>query len=182
MIHVSGHSGMTESTSGVVALVQARMSSSRLPGKVLLPCGKNTFLGQQLKRVYSSKRISKVVVLTSTHESDDNIVDFCENSEIPFFRGNLQNVFRRFSDFLAQNSKDYRFFVRLTADCPFTCSDLIDEAIKIAAEGDYDYVSNTLLPTFPDGMDIEVVKISSFLQLNELNLSDYEREIGRAHV
>lgn len=167
---------MTESSVGVVALVQARMSSSRLPGKVLLPCGKSTFLDQQLRRISSSQRIDKVVVLTSTDESDDKIVEFCTESNVSFFRGNLKDVFKRFYDFLTQQTQNFGYFARLTADCPFTCSDLIDETIKIATEGDYDYVSNTLFPTFPDGMDTEIIKISSFLKLNEFKLNDYERE------
>ena len=167
---------MRKSNASVVALVQARMSSSRLPGKVLLPCGSSTFLGQQIKRIRASHRISKIVVLTSTHESDDKIAEFCTNSNISFFRGNLHDVFHRFHDFLTQYPQEFRYFARLTADCPFTCSDLIDETIKIAFEGDYDYVSNTLLPTFPDGMDTEIVKIETFLQLSEYDLSEYERE------
>ena len=167
---------MKDVSLGVVALLQARMSSSRLPGKVLLPCGESTFLGQQIMRIRSSRLISKIIVLTSTHESDDSIANYCNNLNIPVFRGNLHDVYQRFYDYLNSLSQEMKYFVRLTADCPFACGDLIDEVVRIALDSDCDYASNTLLPTFPDGMDVEVVKIASFLKLNDYKLNSYERE------
>lgn len=167
---------MLDSSKGILALVQARMSSKRLPGKVLMPCGQGTFLSQQLKRISSSKNVRKVVVLTSSDDSDEAIVDFCTSHDTQVFRGNLHDVFQRFYDFLEHESSNLSHFARLTADCPFICSDLIDDVAEIALQSDFDYVSNTLEPTFPDGMDVEVIKIESFLNLKGINLNSYERE------
>lgn len=166
---------MNRST-GVVALVQARMSSSRLPGKVLMPCGQNTFLGQQIQRIKSAGVFDDVVVLTSLDTSDDPIFEFCNSLGHAIFRGELLNVFKRFQSFLSIYGDRFTYFARFTADCPFVCSDIAKKLVDLTLENEKDYLSNTLRPTFPDGMDIEIVKISSFLKLLNKNLSDYECE------
>lgn len=161
---------------GVVALVQARMSSSRLPGKVLMRCGRGTFLGQQIQRIESAQVFDEVVVLTSSDSSDDPIVQFCDSFGIAYFRGNLSNVFNRFQSYLLNHRGRFTHFARFTADCPFVCSDIAKQLVKLALENGEDYLSNTLYPTFPDGMDIEIVRISAFLKLLDINLSSYEYE------
>jgi len=162
-------------SSKVYALIQARMSSSRFPGKVIQELQSKPMILSQIERVLKSRSIGDVYVLTSTHSSDDVLCDILLNAGIRVFRGNLLNVNKRFLDFL-ENNPDCEVFIRLTADCPLSCSDIIDRSVTILKENNLDYVSNTLFPTFPDGMDVEVVRRDAFLVSKESNLTKYQEE------
>ena len=140
-------------SSKVYALIQARMSSSRFPGKVIQELQSKPMILSQIERVLKSRSIDDVYVLTSTDSSDDVLCDILLDAGIRVFRGNLLNVNTRFLDFL-ENNPDCEVFIRLTADCPLSCSDIIDRSVTILKENNLDYVSNTLFPTFPDGMDV----------------------------
>ena len=162
-------------SSKVYALIQARMSSSRFPGKVIQELQSKPMILSQIERVLKSRSIDDVYVLTSTDSSDDVLCDILLNAGIRVFRGNLLNVNTRFLDFL-ENNPDCEVFIRLTADCPLSCSDIIDRSVTILKENNLDYVSNTLFPTFPDGMDVEVVRRAAFLVSKESNLTKYQKE------
>ena len=162
-------------SSKVYALIQARMSSSRFPGKVIQELQSKPMILGQIERVLKSCSIDNVYVLTSTDSSDDVLCDILLDAGIRVFRGNLLNVNTRFLDFL-ENNPDCEVFIRLTADCPLTCSDIIDRSVTILKENNLDYVSNTLFPTFPDGMDVEVVRRDAFLVSTESNLTKYQEE------
>ena len=162
-------------SSKVYALIQARMSSSRFPGKVIQELQSKPMILSQIERVLKSRSIDDVYVLTSTDSSDDVLCDILLNAGIRVFRGNLLNVNTRFLDFL-ENNPDCEVFIRLTADCPLSCSDIIDRSVTILKENNLDYVSNTLFPTFPDGMDVEVVRRDAFLVSKESNLTKYQKE------
>jgi len=140
----------------ILAILQARFSSSRLPGKVLQPILGKPMLLHQIERVQRSKMIDKLVVATSFDPSDDNIEKMCINNNIEVFRGSLDNVLDRFY----QCSKHYNpsHIVRLTGDCPVADWQVIDEAISGHLSTNSDYTSNILPPTYPDGLDVEVVK------------------------
>ena len=157
------------------ALLQARMSSRRLPGKVLKTINSKPMVIFQIERIRKSSLLDEVFVLTSTDKSDDPLVEVLEQYDVNFFRGDLLDVNLRFSQFLNSHD-DCDFFVRLTADCPLSCSDIIDFSISLTKSEELDYLSNTLLPTFPDGMDVEVVRRESFLNLRRTALSDYQKE------
>lgn len=137
-----------------LAILQARMSSSRLPGKVLKPLAGKPMLLQQIERINRSKLIDKLIVATSTDYSDDAIVEMCKKNNILYYRGSLENVLERFY----QISKKYKpkNIVRLTGDCPLIDSDVIDQVIDCHLKHKNDYTSNTIFPTFPDGLDTEV--------------------------
>lgn len=162
-------------SSKVYALIQARMSSSRFPGKVIQELQSKPMILSQIERVLKSRSIDDVYVLTSTDSSDDVLCDILLDAGIRVFRGNLLNVNTRFLDFL-ENNPDCEVFIRLTADCPLSCSDIIDRSVTILKENNLDYVSNTLFPTFPDGMDVEVVRRDAFLVSTESNLTKYQEE------
>lgn len=162
-------------SSKVYALIQARMSSSRFPGKVIQELQSKPMILGQIERVLKSCSIDNVYVLTSTDSSDDVLCDILLDAGIRVFRGNLLNVNTRFLDFL-ENNPDCEVFIRLTADCPLSCSDIIDRSVTILKENNLDYVSNTLFPTFPDGMDVEVVRRDAFLVSTESNLTKYQEE------
>lgn len=151
---------MTEPESNnIIAFIQARFSSSRLPGKVLKPILSKPMLQHQIERVQLSKIIDKLVIVTSTDTSDDQLISLFKKMDIEFYRGSIDNVLDRF--YRAACSYNAKHIVRLTGDCPIIDSKVIDEAITFHLEGDFDYTSNTIEPTFPDGLDVEVFKFSA---------------------
>jgi spore coat polysaccharide biosynthesis protein SpsF len=141
----------------VVAIIQARMGSSRLPGKVLKEVGGRPLLSYQLERVLKSKFIDKVVVATSTLEKDNALADFCEENQVACFRGSEDDVLSRYYDCAKMYSADT--VVRLTGDCPLSDPAIIDAVIQKFLNDKVDYCANTVpieSATFPDGTDVEV--------------------------
>ncbi|RJG49017.1 cytidylyltransferase domain-containing protein [Motilimonas pumila] len=146
----------------ILAIIQARMSSSRLPGKVLKPLHGQPMLGFQLSRVKQSKQVNKWVVATSTESSDQPIVDFCKTHNIEVFRGSLENVLQRF--YLCAKEFRAQHVVRLTGDCPLTDPSIVDQVIELHLKHKADYSSNCHPATFADGFDVEIMTISALTQ------------------
>ena len=156
------------------ALIQARTSSKRLPGKVIKKILNNEVFIIVYKRVLKSKLINRAVILTSTSKSDDKIVRLCKNKKIPFFRGNLKNVIKRF--YLASKKLKLKDVVRITADCPLIDPDIIDKVCKVYSKKNFDYVSNTIKPSYPDGLDVEIFNFYTLEETYKKNLSTHEKE------
>lgn len=142
-----------------LAIIQARMSSSRLPGKVLKPVKNMTILEYELERVKQSVEIDKIVVATSDDASDNIIEEILSRKYIDVYRGSLNNVLERFYKCSLNYNPDH--VIRITADCPLIDPKITDAVIKLHLESDADYTSNVLPRTFPDGLDIEVMKFST---------------------
>lgn len=157
-----------------LVILQARMGSSRLPGKVMLPINGKPMIYWQLERIKQSKCIDGIVVATSTDSSDDQLADFLISTGVEVVRGPLTNVAVRFS--MVVDKFKPKNFIRLTGDCPFVMPELIDSMLKVFNEKDVDYLSNTSKPMYPDGLDIEIVRSESFLSLLKFELSDSEKE------
>lgn len=157
-----------------LAILQARMSSSRLPGKVLKEINGRPMIYWQLKRISHAKNIDQVVVATSADSTDDPLIDFLNSEKVLYVRSSLNNVKKRFDDVLTHFPTET--FIRLTGDCPFVMPNLIDELVDAFFEANVDYLSNTIKPTFPDGLDVEVVKSEAFKKLNKFNLTKAEVE------
>jgi spore coat polysaccharide biosynthesis protein SpsF (cytidylyltransferase family) len=138
-----------------VAIIQARMGSTRLPGKVLADIQSKPMLYHIVSRARSATLLDEVGVATSDHVEDAAIARFCDAERIPCFRGNQDDVLDRYHS--AAASFGAEVVVRLTGDCPLLDPQVIDRVVRVFLEGDYDYVSNTLEPSFPDGLDTEVV-------------------------
>ena len=158
-----------------LVILQARMSSTRLPGKVLADINDKPMLYWQIQRIRQAKSIDELIVATSTDQSDDVLVDFLELNGVMVHRGPINDVYERFRQVLRRLTNS-QTIVRLTADCPFTMPELIDEMINKFESADIDYLSNVLEPTFPDGLDIEIVSRSAFIKLGEYPLSNAEKE------
>jgi glutamate-1-semialdehyde aminotransferase/spore coat polysaccharide biosynthesis protein SpsF (cytidylyltransferase family) len=141
----------------IIAILQARVSSSRLPGKVLQPILGVPMLLRQIERVGRSKKIDRLLLATSLDASDDPIEALCRQNKIDCFRGNLEDVLDRFYQASLPLRPDH--VVRLTGDCPLADPELIDRMIRFHLEGGFDYTSNHP-PTFPDGLDVEVFRAS----------------------
>lgn len=158
----------------VTAIVQARMSSTRLPGKVLRELSGAPMLERQLERVQRATLLSNVVVATSTDISDDPIASLCEELGVDCYRGDLSNVLGRFVGAIDAFPTDV--VVRITADCPLISPQAIDSVIGAFLEADCDYLSNTLEPTFPDGVDIEVMSKQALREVSAISTDPLERE------
>lgn len=139
----------------VVAIIQARMGSTRFPGKTLTEiCGK-PLLQHVIERVQHCELIDEIVVATTENKEDCLIVELCDKLGVKSFAGSENDVLDRF--YLCAKKFDADIVVRVTADDPFKDPDVIDRAIKeLISDRGLDYVSNTIKPTYPEGIDIEV--------------------------
>jgi spore coat polysaccharide biosynthesis protein SpsF (cytidylyltransferase family) len=165
---------MVEKVSAL-AILQARMSSSRLPGKVMMELNGLPMIYWQINRILKSELVKNLVVATSTDSSDDILVNFLRDHNFNVFRGSLSDVHSRFLQIINSNTS-VNTFVRLTADCPLVMPDLLTDMLRIFNSGKYDYYTNCINPTYPDGLDIEIFSRESFLQMSRSDLSDRERE------
>lgn len=144
----------------VAAIVQARMTSRRLPGKVLADIGGQPSLRLQMSRLRRATELDALVVATSDDPSDEAIVDLCAEMRIPVVRGPLLDVLERYR--LAAEPLGADGIVRLTADCPFIDPDVVDRVVARWRAGTEDFVSNCAEPrTYPVGMDTEVMSWSA---------------------
>ncbi|MGE0483647.1 MAG: spore coat protein [Gammaproteobacteria bacterium] len=139
----------------ILAVLQARMSSRRLPGKVARPILGQPMLARQIERILRASRIEKLVVATSIEPEDDEVEGIAAAAGVGCFRGALDDVLDRFYRATLPHAPSH--VVRLTGDCPLTDPAVIDRVVEFALGGDYDYTSNTVRPTWPDGLDVEVV-------------------------
>lgn len=141
----------------VVAIIQARMGSTRLPGKVLKRVLGKPLLEYQLERVRRSKTIDEIIVATTSNENDDPIADLCKRLSIKVYRGSEDDVLARY--FKAATVYHADIIVRLTSDCPLIDPEVIDQVVTFYLKNTdkFDYVSNTLKRTYPRGLDTEVL-------------------------
>jgi len=138
----------------IAAFIQARMTSTRFPGKVLKPILGRPMLELQIERVRSCQTIDRVVIVTSTALDDQQIVDLCQRINVDFFCGNLENVLNRFYQAAKKFKPDH--IVRLTGDCPLIDAKVIDNMVRLYLEKKCDYGTNCMPPTYPDGLDAEI--------------------------
>ena len=157
-----------------LVILQARMSSTRLPGKVFRPLKGVPMMMHQIARIRRMRNLSDVVVATSVEPSDDELADFLAAAGVSVFRGPLDDVAARFLGALAQHPSDIA--VRLTADCPLIDPAVVDAAIDLHVETGADYTSNVIARTFPRGLDCEVFNPDVLAELYNQGLSDYEKE------
>jgi spore coat polysaccharide biosynthesis protein SpsF len=148
----------------ILAILQARMSSTRLPGKVLKPLLGEPMLLRQIERIRRVCRIDQLLVATSVDASDDPLAALCERIRVACFRGSLDNVLERFYLAASEANPQPEHVVRLTGDCPLADPELIDAVIEFHLAGGYDYSTNALEATFPDGLDVEVVRFACLQQ------------------
>jgi spore coat polysaccharide biosynthesis protein SpsF len=142
----------------VVAIIQARMSSSRLNGKVMKPLGGTTVLGCVVYRLSQVKSINRVVVATTNNVDDDVIVEWCIKHNIDYFRGDENNVLLRFFDCASHYAADT--IVRVTSDNPLVDPEIVSQTIDLYIDSNADYAANNLLKSFPHGLDVEVLSFN----------------------
>jgi spore coat polysaccharide biosynthesis protein SpsF len=143
----------------VVAIIQARMGSTRLPGKVLKDLGGATVLARVVNRTQRATLLDEVVVATSVLPADDAIVKECDRLAVTWFRGDEADVLDRYHRAAVKFAVDV--VVRVTADCPLVDPELIDETIRAFLDQKADYATNSLVLTYPRGLDVEVLTASA---------------------
>ncbi len=143
----------------VVAIIQARMGSSRLPGKSLAEIEKRPMLWHVIERVKRARLVDRVVVATSVASADDAIEEMCRQNGVPCYRGSENDVLDRF--YLAARAEKPATVVRITADCPLIDPEVIDRVVGRFENGDLDYASNAMVRSYPDGLDTEVFSFSA---------------------
>ncbi len=159
----------------MLAVLQARMSSSRLPGKVLRPILGRPMMALQIERLRRSRRLTGLVVATSTEPEDDAIEDCCAELGAGCHRGSLNNVLTRFVGAVIAAGEP-KTFLRLTADCPLADWRLVDQAIEAheASGADLTYTSENW--TYPKGLDVEVCETAALVEAATRAREPYERE------
>lgn len=139
----------------IVIIVQARMSSTRLPGKILKVVLQKTLLEFQVERLRRVELADEIVIATTTNNTDQPIIDLCGKLHVLYFRGSEEDVLSRY--YGAAKLHNASVIVRVTSDCPIIDPHVIDKIIQFYLDyPDYDYVSNCLERTYPRGMDTEV--------------------------
>jgi len=152
--------GAAETANGpVVAIIQARMGSSRLPGKSLAEIEKRPMLWHVIQRVKRASLIDRVAVATSTSPADDAIETMCRENDVSCYRGSENDVLDRF--YSAACGEKASQVVRITADCPLIDPEVIDRVVRRFQGGDLDYASNAMVRSYPDGLDTEIFSFSA---------------------
>jgi len=161
-------------------ILQARMSSSRLPNKVLKPLLGKAMLAHQLDRLQRTKLVDNIIVATSNETNDDAIAQLCDELNINCFRGSLDDVLDRYYQASQQFPSEH--IVRITGDCPLIDPAVIDEVIALHQVQGSDYTSNCQPATFPDGLDVEVFTRSALSLAWQQAKKPSEREHVTAYI
>lgn len=156
------------------AIVQIRVDSTRLPKKALSDILGKPMTIRLLERVQRSELIDEIIVATTKNKTDDDLVKIVEENNIKIYRGSTEDVLDRYYKAAKQNDID--IIVRITGDCPLVDPEIVDNIIRYFIDNDFDYVSNTIKPTFPDGICVEVFSYNTLEKTwNEAKLMS-ERE------
>jgi len=159
----------------IVCIVQARMSSSRFPGKVLQKIHKEyTCLEFLIKRLRRSKKISRLVVACTKNSKDKKIIDILNKNKINYFRGQEKDVLNRYYQTAKKFNAD--IIIRITSDCPLMDPTLVDKFVLLFQKKNVDYLSNTSPRSFPDGLDIEIFNIKTLITTHLNAYTKYDRE------
>lgn len=163
----------------VIAVIQARTGSSRLPGKVLKAVGNVSMLEKIISRINRSNTVEKIVVATTDDPSDDLIEELCSEMGIAAVRGDTYDVLSRFNSVI-NSFPEATIVVRITADCPFVDPELIDDAVQLLRNKNLDYVANRLPPpwkrTYPLGLDVEVCSAEALKVAYKKASEPFQRE------
>jgi spore coat polysaccharide biosynthesis protein SpsF len=161
-----------------VAIIQARMSSTRLPGKVLKVVAGRTILDRMVERVQKAKHVDETVVATTIDSSDDAIASWCVEAGVVCYRGSLQDVLDRYYQAAVLHHAD--IIVRLTGDCPLIDPDLIDAVVDALIKEKADFACNRLPPpmtrTYPIGLDVEACTFTALQHAWNEAIEKHERE------
>ena len=158
----------------VLCILQARVSSTRLPGKVLKPILGEPMLARQVERIARAERVDALTVATSDEATDDGVAGLCERLGVDSYRGSLDDVLDRF--YQAAHRSEPSHVMRLTGDCPLTDPAILDALVELHLAGGFDYSSNVEERTYPDGLDAEIFSRDLLARAWREATDPYERE------
>ncbi|MCK5293371.1 MAG: glycosyltransferase family protein [Arcobacteraceae bacterium] len=150
--------------------IEARMTSSRLPKKVLMPINGTPCLEIMINRIKKSKFINNIIIATTTNKEDDEIIFWCDKHKIDYYRGNENNIYQRVLDTHIKYNSD--IIVELTGDCPLLDSFVIDRTIQTFLDNNYDYVATGL--SYPLGMAVQVYTLDTLKSVSKNRELTYE--------
>lgn len=163
----------------IILIIQARMASTRLPGKVMFDLVGEPMLWRIIERARKAMRMGEVVVATTMNAEDNVIESFCQQRAVPVFRGSAEDVLARY--YQTARAFNANTIVRITADCPLIDPCVIDRCVEAFQSGNYDYVSNNTIEdtsTFPRGLEVEVISFTAL----ETAAQDAQLQYQREHV
>lgn len=155
-------------------IIQARMSSERLPGKIMREIQGLPIVEITYKRISRSKKLNKVIIATTNNSNDDLLCEYLNKKKIDFFRGDENNVLKRF--YSLAKKYEPKNIIRITSDCPLVDYRMLDEMIDYYELKKLDYYSNCWPPTFPDGVDIEIFTYKSLIETFKSAKSKHDKE------
>lgn len=158
----------------VVATIEARMGSSRLPGKVLMTALGEPMLMHLVRRLRTVPSIDNVIIATTCNSKDQPIVDFAQTAGVSCFRGSEDDVLARVIG--AAESDGAEVLVEITGDCPVIDPDLVEQTIRMFFHHDVDYVSNCVVRSYPDGMDAQVMTVAALKDSARMTTDPLDRE------
>lgn len=164
----------------IVATIEARMTSSRLPGKVLLPAAGVPMLKHLVTRLQAVPSIDAIVLATTVNETDDILEDFAMREGIACYRGSEEDVMLRVID--AAESIKADVIVEITGDCPIIDPQIIEQTIRMFKNNDADYVSNGHIRSYPDGMDTQVFKLEILKHSASMTSDALDHEHVTLHI
>lgn len=158
-----------------IAIIQARMTSTRLPGKILKPVCGVPLLAIQIDRLQQADTLGNIVVATTVNPTDDPVVELCESLAIPVVRGLEADVLARYHVAM-ERFPNADPVVRITADCPLIAPTVVDTVVRAYLDNDCDYASNALVRTYPRGLDVEVMSRKVLLEAASHATQPHQRE------
>lgn len=158
----------------ILCLVQARMGSSRLPGKVMTTINGKPMIGIIMESLKKSKLIDKSLVATSKSHKDDILVNYLKKNKIDYYRGSEDDVLGRF--YHAAKKENAGLIIRISADCPLVDPEIVDRVIEKALKYNSDYCSNGEIRTFPLGYDVEVITFETLSRMYKNTKDPDDRE------
>jgi spore coat polysaccharide biosynthesis protein SpsF len=169
-----------QSTVKIGAIIEARMESTRLPGKVLLKSNGIAMLERLINRLKQCEEISEIIIATTSNATDDEICELALNLGVNFFRGSEADVLSR----VLSTAQKYEIdtIVEITGDCPIIDVGVVGQVIKKYLESRVDYVSNSNVRSYPDGMDVQVYSTATLEKSARMVSTDLEREHVTLHI
>lgn len=164
----------------IVATIEARMTSSRLPGKVLLPALGRPMLAHLTARLKAVPSIDEIVLATTVNATDDVLVDFAEKDGIKVFRGSEADVMARVIGAAAAAKADV--VVEITGDCPIIDPDLVEQTIRVFKRNEAVYAANSFISSYPDGMDTQVMTLDALKKSYAMTDDPLDREHVSRHI
>lgn len=164
----------------IVATIEARMSSSRLPGKVLLPALGRPMLEHLTDRLKAVPSIDEIVVATTVNATDDVLVEFAKKNGVSLFRGSEEDVMARVIG--AAESANADVVVEITGDCPIIDPDLVEQTIRLFKRNNAEYAANSFISSYPDGMDTQVITLAALKKSFSMTDDPLDREHVSRHI